>query len=79
MYGEIMYSIKEVHYRDMYGRLIWKDNIVFRSLWGVGNELVYEYKQYIVRRVAVVDEIQHVNIELVDSREPDDFHGEGLA
>lgn len=62
-----MYNITEVHYRDIYGKLIWKDNIVFRSLWGVGNELVHDSKNYIVRRVAVADEIQHVNIELVDN------------
>jgi hypothetical protein len=61
-----MYNVKEVHYRDVFGKLIWKDNIVFRRLWGVGNELVHESKQYIVRRVAVADEVQHVNIELVN-------------
>lgn len=60
-----MYNIKEVHYRDIYGKLIWKDNIVFRSLWGVGNELVHDSKEYIVRRVAVADNVQHVNIEPV--------------
>ena len=61
-----MYNIKEVHYRDVFGKLIWKDNMVFKRLWGVGNDLVHESKRYIVRRVAVADEVQHVNIELVD-------------
>lgn len=57
------YNIKEVHYRDVYGNLIWKDEIVFRRLWGVGNELIHDSKKYIVRRVAVADSVQHVNIE----------------
>jgi pyoverdine/dityrosine biosynthesis protein Dit1 len=59
-----MYNIKEIHYRDIYGRLIWKDEIVFSSLWGIGNEIIYDYQRYIVRRVAVADTVQHVNIEL---------------
>lgn len=63
---EDKYHIKEVHYRDLYGNLIWKDNIVFRHLWGVGNELVHDYKTYFVRRVAVADDVQHVNIEAVE-------------
>ena len=59
------YNITEIHYRDIYGNLIWKDEIIFRSLWGIGNEIIHDYKRYIVRRVAVADNIQHVNIELI--------------
>lgn len=56
-------QINEVHYCDPDGNLIWKDNIVFRRIWGVGNTLIHDSKSYIVRRVAIANSIEYVNVE----------------
>ncbi len=37
--------------------------MTFKRLHSVGEILVWDYKNYIVRRVAVVDRVQHVNLE----------------
>jgi hypothetical protein len=56
--------MNEIHYRNLKGRLLWKDDYVFRRMWGVGNEIIHNYVKYIVRHVAIVDDVQHVNLEL---------------
>ena len=66
VHKKVTMKIKEIHYRDVSGKLIWKDKMVFRRPWGVGNDLVYDSKRYIVRGVAVADEVQYVNIELME-------------
>jgi len=57
------YEIKENHFRDIYGNLLWVDKIILSSLHGIGELFIYDYKKYIVRRVAIADKIQHVNVE----------------
>jgi len=57
------YHITEIHYRDIYGSLLWKDKMIFSRLHGVGEEMVEKSVHYIVKRVAVADDVQHVNIE----------------
>ena len=57
------YNITKVHFRDIYGALLWSEPMRFRRLYSVGGELVVNYVGYTVRRVAVADNIQHVNIE----------------
>jgi len=59
------YNIKEIHFRDIYGKLMWKEAMIFKRLFGVGDGLVEDSVEYIVKRVAVADDIQHVNIEKV--------------
>ncbi len=58
-----MYNISEIHYRDVYGRLLWKTDMIFRTLHAVGETLVWDNKSYIVERVAVADTVQHVNLD----------------
>lgn len=57
------YKITEIHYRDIYGNLLWKEKMIFSHLHAVGETIVENYILYRVRRVAVADDIQHVNIE----------------
>ena len=66
-----MYKITEIHYRDIYGKLLWKTEMVFSRLHGVGETLVWDYQEYTVHRVAVVDNIQHVNLEPMNAAEQD--------
>lgn len=57
------YKIEKIHYRDIYGNLLWEEPMVFRRLYSVGQDFIINSITYIVRRVAVVDNIQHLNIE----------------
>jgi hypothetical protein len=63
--GDIGYHIAEIHYRDIYGNLLWKDPMIFSRLHAVGEDFVNDYVKYVVRRVAVADDVQHVNVEVV--------------
>jgi hypothetical protein len=56
------YNIKEIHYRNIYGKLLWKEPMIFRRLYAVGQDFIENYKKFIVVRVAVADDVQHVNI-----------------
>jgi len=56
------YHIKQVQYRDIYGNLLWETPMILRSLHGVGELLIQDSKPYVVARVAVADEVQHVNL-----------------
>ena len=57
------YRIDTIHYRDIYGSLLFQTPMIFKRLHGVGEEMVENHIHYIIRRVAVVDNIQHVNLE----------------
>lgn len=59
------YNIKEIHYRDIYGKFLWKEPMIFSNLYAIGDELTENRVEYRVRRVAVVDDVQHVNIERI--------------
>ena len=63
------YSIRRIHYRDIYGNLLWEAPMQFKSLWDVGGFLVNDGITYTIKRVAVADDIQHVNIEAGDSND----------
>jgi hypothetical protein len=56
-------NIKKIHYRNVYGRLLWEEPMVFSSLQGAGEDIVKNYIRYRVKRVAVVDDVQHVNLD----------------
>jgi hypothetical protein len=61
-----MYDIRETHFRDVYGRFLWAEpiNEDFR-LFNVGEEFIIDEVKYRVERIAVVDNVQHVNIEII--------------
>ena len=56
-------KIKETHYRDMSGVLLWKAPMDLERLWAVGDDLTEGGERWIVQRIAVVDTTQHVNVE----------------
>ena len=56
------YDIKETHYRDIYGKLLWTEPMIFSRLYAVGQEFIENSQTYTVARVAVADNVQHVNI-----------------
>lgn len=56
------YHIDKIHYRDIYGNLLFETPMVFKRLHGADEEIVMDSIWYVVKRVAVVDNVQHVNI-----------------
>jgi hypothetical protein len=65
------YNVTHTHYRDIYGNLLWHEPMTFKRLHAVGEEIVEDFKLYIVRRVAVATTVQHVNLEPVHDRRGD--------
>ena len=61
--GMTEYNIDKIHYRDIYGDLLWEEPMIHERLHAVGEKFIYFSIEYIVRRVAVADNIQHVNVE----------------
>jgi len=57
------YHLTEIHYRDLYGHLLWRTPMLFKRLHGLGEELMWAGQRWMVRRVAVADQVQHVNLE----------------
>jgi hypothetical protein len=55
-------SIKENHFRDMVGTLLWKEPMQLSRLYGKGDIITDKGVTYTVFRVAVADEVQHINI-----------------
>jgi protein gp37 len=41
---------------------VWNPVVCFKRLHGVDEKIVDEYVHYIVKRVAIADNIQHVNL-----------------
>ena len=60
---ENAYHINETHYRDQYGNFLWKEFLFMSRLWSVGDIFCRDSKWYKILRVAVADDVQHVNIE----------------
>lgn len=58
------YKIDTVHYRDEFGNLIFEESMIFSKLFAIGDEIIQDKIAYKVTRVAVVDNIQHVNMIL---------------
>jgi hypothetical protein len=56
------YRVAKIHYRDLYGALLWEEPMVFRRLYATGDVIVHDGGTYIVRRVALADDIQHINM-----------------
>ena len=64
------YNIDNIHYRDIYGKLLFQTPMIFKRLHGVGEKMVEKGIWYVVKRVCVVDNIQHVNIVETPSTAP---------
>lgn len=56
-------AIDYIDYRDMEGKLLWSERMVFSRLWAVGDILTEKSAHWKVRRVALAGSIQHVNVE----------------
>ena len=54
--------IISVSYYTENDALLWEDPIVFRRLWGIGNELVHDYQLYTVVAVRVESKRQIVTV-----------------
>ncbi len=57
------YKIETIHYRDVYGNLLFEEPMIFKRLHGIGETLVMDYKEYEVTRVAVAETVQHINMK----------------
>lgn len=55
-------DVKQCDYRDMAGKLLWSEPMRFSRLDGIGDTLIHESVEYRVKRVAVADHVQHVNL-----------------
>lgn len=62
--------VLHIHYRDLRGNLLWQEDMIFRRLYAVGQDLVHNSRNYRVHRVALADGVQHVNIQLADQPVP---------
>lgn len=60
-----MADIKEIHYRDMDGKLLFSEPMIFKRLYAVGQSLIEDSTEYEVMRVAIADGVQHVNVKKV--------------
>ena len=60
-------EVTETHYRDYNGKLVWKEKMVFSRLHAVGEVMIVDSVEYKIRRVAVADNVQHVNFEILNS------------
>lgn len=63
------YKIDTIHYRDKFGKLLYEEPMIFSSLHGVDETMVFNRTDYKVVRVAVVDNIQHVNMVEITKEE----------
>jgi len=58
-----MYKITATHFRDMFGRFIWAEPLKTESrLYRIGEEFIWDAIKYRVERMAVVDNVQQVNV-----------------
>lgn len=64
------YKVGKIHYRDVYGKLLWEEPMIFSRLHAVNEQFIEDSISYAVRRVAVADNIQHVNIEKAEIAMP---------
>lgn len=56
------YHLTDIHYRDKFGALLWTAPMIFKRLHRKNEVFLHDYKPYKVLRVAVADNIVHVNI-----------------
>lgn len=61
-------NIKQIDYRDEKRKLLWSEPMIYRRLFGVGQIIIENYLRYKVKRVAIVDGIQHLNLEKIGNK-----------
>lgn len=71
-----MSKIEGIHYRDMSGELLWQTPMNLSRLWALGDDLIADGKKWIVRRVALADTIQHINVEPDEDDDPGEDPGQ---
>ena len=59
------YKVESTQYTDVYGNILWAEPMMFNRLWKVNQTFIYDFIEYRVVRVAVVDKTQVVNVEVV--------------
>ena len=64
------YNIDTIYYRDICGNLLFQSPMIFKRLHGIGEEIVEKGIGYVVKRVCVADNIQHVNITKIPHPTP---------
>ena len=57
------FEVTQTDFRDYFGKLLWSEPMIYSRLHAVGEVVVEKGKYYKIRRVAVADNIQHVNFE----------------
>jgi len=66
------YKVDKIHYRNIYGKLLWTEKMIFKRLYAVNQSFITNSKEFIVKRVAVANNIQHVNIIEIQQANPPD-------
>lgn len=56
------YTVERTHVRDLSGRLLFEKPMMLSRLHAIGEVFVHDKVGYVVKRVAVADDVQHVNV-----------------
>ena len=62
-----MYNITITHFRDIYGHFLWAEplNSEYR-LYQSGETVPRGQESYLIERVALAENVQHVNVSLIE-------------
>jgi hypothetical protein len=55
-------KVTRVHYRDLTGNLLWSEPMFAARLHGPEESMVADSVTYVIKRVAIANTIQHVNM-----------------
>jgi hypothetical protein len=55
-------EVREVHYRDLYGRLLWVEPGSADMPWTPAARMVRQGVRFTVVGIALVDDVKHVNL-----------------
>jgi len=53
---------------DMSGNVLFEDPFIYRRLFAVGQEIINDFKPYIVRSCAVTKDGMYVNVKLMEKK-----------
>ena len=66
LYSGQSYNITHTDFRDLSGRLLWVEPLAEDNrLYSPGEEFIRDETRFRVARIALVDNTQHVNVEVV--------------
>ena len=69
MGSEPGYDIRITHFRDIYGKFLFSEEITDANrIYQIGETFPVENNLFKIQRVAIADNIQHVNVEIVEER-----------